>query len=656
MSGIRSRLQNIFHHSNQSEPAAGSNSSPLSISKALSKTDSSGFLEIAAGTDPIVDIVAIHGLQGHRESTWTTEKGVCWLRDFLPFDLPNARVLTYGYDADTRSRECVSTQTMRRHAETFAQALLRNRKEAPRRPIIFIAYDLGGIILKWALVICHNQRLDSKCDLRDILISTHAILFFGTPHFGIEDAALLQAINRLASLYMKTTSDVLKDLKSQSFELENVQSLYVAASEKINCIFFCEEYAMSGIPNPEALNVQYPHATIPGDRNARTITLSSNHGELVKFPVKSNVNYEAVVYYLKDNVTTASAGVKEKWVIEDGCRSAAKGELISHAIMLPKRRPPVSKYYVERVEIEALMTEKLLPGGPVQHQPRCILHGPQGAGKTQLAAKWTRDHEKSFTRVIVVDASSQVQLEADLERSIRSLGPEFSKMTWEDAVAYLDDNEKGWLLFIDNADSPDLKLDPYLPNSVHGTMIIATRNRGYIVHAPNGLVSVGGLEEGEAVKLLHAIANIAPKSDAQSLEIVRELGMLVLAITQAGACIRITQRLDTYLDAFHKQRAHITGVESAVDTDCAFSTRTAFDLSFQHLPTKTQEFMKLCAFLNPSHIPFALFEQSSSSHFTAKTVLESYPPQQSDRIFISDLEEILGRTWDEIAFLLERRK
>ncbi|CCA77236.1 related to kinesin light chain [Serendipita indica DSM 11827] len=60
--------------------------------------------------------------------------------------------------------------------------------------------------------------------------------------------------------------------------------------------------------------------------------------------------------------------------------------------------------------------------------------------------------------------------------------------------------------------------------------------------------------------------------------------------------------------------------------------------------------MKLCAFLNPSHIPFALFEQSSSSHFTAKTVLESYPPQQSDRIFISDLEEILGRTWDEITF------
>ena len=41
---------------------------------------------------------------------------------------------------------------------------------------------------------------------------------------------------------MKTTNVILKDLRAHSSELENIQSLYVAASEKISSIFFCEEY------------------------------------------------------------------------------------------------------------------------------------------------------------------------------------------------------------------------------------------------------------------------------------------------------------------------------------------------------------------------------------------------------------------------------
>ena len=82
----------------------------------------------------------------------------------------------------------------------------------------------------------------SKCDLRDLLVSTHGILFFGTPHSGLEGANLLTAINRLASVYVKTTDVILKDLRANSSELENIQSLYVAASEKIESVFFCEEY------------------------------------------------------------------------------------------------------------------------------------------------------------------------------------------------------------------------------------------------------------------------------------------------------------------------------------------------------------------------------------------------------------------------------
>ena len=76
--------------------------------------------------------MAIHGLDGHREKTWATNDDILWLRDLLPSDLPNARVLSYGYDADARSEECVSTQTIGRHADGLAKALSRIRKDAPR--------------------------------------------------------------------------------------------------------------------------------------------------------------------------------------------------------------------------------------------------------------------------------------------------------------------------------------------------------------------------------------------------------------------------------------------------------------------------------------------------------------------------------------------
>ncbi|CAG7850628.1 SubName: Full=Related to kinesin light chain {ECO:0000313/EMBL:CCA75937.1} [Serendipita indica DSM 11827] len=602
-----------------------------------SKIDDLGFLEITPGIDPVVDIVAIHGLQGHREKTWTTDDGHLWLRDLLPVDIPNARILAYGYDADTRSRECVSTNTMYLHAKGLAQALSRARKDHPR-----------GIILKWALVICHTQSLTSDYHkLRDVLVSTHAILFFRT-HSGLESITSLEVINRFASLYMKTTDVIIKDLQSHSSELANIQDLYTTASEKISSIFFCEEYVTSNTADQRDLNIPYHSATIPGDRNATTIVLHANHHNLVRFSSKEDDNYKAVQYHIKDYVNGAPAAVQEKWITENRLRDAAKGKQASLDLPLPKSRPPVLRDYIERKVIQSLITEKLLPGS-VQNQPRCILHGIGGSGKTQLATRWIRDHEARFTRVIFIDASSQAQIEADLERSIRSLGPEYSKMTWADAVAYLDGKEKGWLLFLDNADLPDLNLRPYLPNSVYGSILITTRNSECISYARDGAIPVGGLEETEAINLLHKIANISPQSNTQSIEIVRELGMLALAITRAGAYIRETRRLETYLDTFRKhrdemldearrrRRIHILNVPRS----------TCHSASYRLIH---RAFLDLCAFLNHSNIPISLFEESMGTGFATYTVLDDFPPPESDQVYISKLQEILGMMWNEKKF------
>ncbi|CCA76343.1 related to kinesin light chain, partial [Serendipita indica DSM 11827] len=598
-----------------------------------SKIDDLGFLELSPGTDPVVDIVAIHGLDGHREKTWVTKDGILWLRDFLRLDLPNARILSYGYDADTQSRECVSTQTMRRHAEGLAQALSRQRLGAPRRPIIFVAHNLGGIILKWALVICHNQNLESKADLRDLLVSTHATLFFGTPHSGLEGTSLFAVINHLAALYTKTTNIILKDLCDHSSELENVQTLFVAVSEKISSIFFCEGYQTPTDRTGMKMNVPYHSAVVAGDRNATTIVLNATHEDLVRFPTADCANYRIILHYLKEYFD-----------------SAARGESAAREVLRPKLLPPLSISYIERPKLQSLITQKLLHHGNVWRQPRCILHGLGGSGKTQLATRWIRENRSSFTQVIVVDASSQAQLEVDLERSIRSLGTEYHSMTWKDAVSYLDSKEERWLLFIDNADSPGLNLHSYLPSSTHGAVLITTRNRQCIGYAPHSAIPVGGLEEGQAVNLLHMIMNVTPMSDTGLVGIVKEVGMLALAVTQAGAHICNTLRPDRYLNTFRKYRKRLLRKAPDVVTHYPSSTYTTFDLSFHRLPTKTQEFMKVCAFLHHSIIPSALFEQSIESGFTTRMILNSCPPPASDKTLTSMLGSIFGLEWDELAF------
>ena len=59
-----------------------------------------------------VDIVAVHGLNGHPFKTWTfNEKGkeCFWLQDYLLKDLPGARLFTFGYNSRTFFSRSVET-------------------------------------------------------------------------------------------------------------------------------------------------------------------------------------------------------------------------------------------------------------------------------------------------------------------------------------------------------------------------------------------------------------------------------------------------------------------------------------------------------------------------------------------------------------------
>ncbi|CCA76513.1 hypothetical protein PIIN_10506 [Serendipita indica DSM 11827] len=248
------------------------------------------FLELAIGTDdPIVEYVTQYRCNSWLG--WAQRDSVdCrrWLRDFLPANIPKARVLTYGYNAATHSQNFVSTKTIYQYTNDFIPAFTRVCKGAPRKPIIFVAHSVGCIIIKQifiAMVYRHTQSLNLLCNHRGILDSTHSILFLGTPYSGAKGAALLQMMNRILSVFMGTSDAILQHLKENLPELKNIQKLDVSASEGIYAVVFYEVY----------------ETPIMG----------------VQFSNETRSTYKTVLVYLGDRIEEATATVEKMWKLKD---------------------------------------------------------------------------------------------------------------------------------------------------------------------------------------------------------------------------------------------------------------------------------------------------------------------------------------------------
>ena len=96
-----------------------------------------GLTEVSSSPDPLVDVVFVHGLNGHPYNTWaTTKPATYWLADLLPSALQDqrCRILTYGYDANvTAFTDGTSKDRIHNHAEHLTSRLVANRSVRPTR-------------------------------------------------------------------------------------------------------------------------------------------------------------------------------------------------------------------------------------------------------------------------------------------------------------------------------------------------------------------------------------------------------------------------------------------------------------------------------------------------------------------------------------------
>lgn len=82
-------------------------------------------------------IVAVHELNGHRDKTWTAKNDVNWLQDLLPSDIPNARILSWGYDANTHSSSQISDEYLYNYGTTLITDLVRKRRATSVLPKLY---------------------------------------------------------------------------------------------------------------------------------------------------------------------------------------------------------------------------------------------------------------------------------------------------------------------------------------------------------------------------------------------------------------------------------------------------------------------------------------------------------------------------------------
>lgn len=251
----------------------------------------------------VVDIVAIHGLGGHAYNTWTDREKL-WLRDFLPSQIPNARIMSYGYNSAVAFSKSVAG------IEEFAEDLLnrldneRATAEERARPIIFICHSLGGILVKKALILAHERSSFYSALLQRIW----GLVFMGTPHRGSDVAFWTDFLARalhVAQFGAGTNKNLVSSLKKDSRLLSDISDQFVERSANLQIRTF---YEMEKLDYMNILIVDKTSASL-NLSNEKRIPIQANHRTMCRFSSADSQKYRPVWKAIEELAESARSGV-----------------------------------------------------------------------------------------------------------------------------------------------------------------------------------------------------------------------------------------------------------------------------------------------------------------------------------------------------------
>ncbi|OHF01236.1 hypothetical protein CORC01_03551 [Colletotrichum orchidophilum] len=154
----------------------------------------------AEDDSPDKDILVVHGLSRRGGNPWkATATRPAWLREDL-FNSSNASILGFNYDNIFNSEKLMCNQTgLKLVVCQLLDDIVAWKESEGDRPRAILAHDIGGILVKMALVIA-SSNLGKYSQL---ISSLYALVFIGCPHKTSSSESL---VNGFATLICNARS------------------------------------------------------------------------------------------------------------------------------------------------------------------------------------------------------------------------------------------------------------------------------------------------------------------------------------------------------------------------------------------------------------------------------------------------------------------
>ncbi|GJP87866.1 hypothetical protein CBS147320_9138 [Aspergillus niger] len=595
---------------------------------------------LSAGADPNIDIIAVHGLnpkskKNHAEKTWESN-GKLWLRDFLPKQLPRARIFLFSYNSKVAIQS--SAAGVREQAHVLLDRLRLERENCEYRPLLFIAHSLGGIVVKEALV---QAKLSTTYG--SICTSTFGIAFFGTPHRGTHLARVGGVAAKFVRAILGTASNtLLKALSKGSLYALELSANFDKLLENYKYLSFYETLPFKSI----GIVVEKESAVLGlPDSREKAVALNADHEEICRFHCDKDDRYQYVSSLI---VELANSGTEIRPLTNcfDGTDSALlAGEADPCFWMVPFTRNPG---FVGREHTLSQVMERIMPLGKAHS--RVALYGLGGVGKTQIAIELAHQVHEAHpdASVFWIHANSISRFQDSYYNLIKECeieSPEDKTDNLKLVKQWLEKQCKRWLLIIDNADQASLftsdgrqgqeastsdkqlqedsSIVQFLPESSYGSILITTRNRAAGVKFVRGIgrnmLEVDTMTKEESRCLIKSALSGNYPTESDMDELAGLLDYLPLAIMQAASfmeenVLTVNEYIKLHNDSDETKMSLLCEPFETLgrDSETPNALATTLIVSLDHINTKEHkaiEALSLIAFLDQHNIPSSLMEQ-----------------------------------------------
>ncbi|KAL8999156.1 MAG: hypothetical protein Q9169_001935 [Polycauliona sp. 2 TL-2023] len=543
--------------------------------------------------------VDIHGTRGSRSVPGQRIKER--ESNLLAKDIRKARILTYGYDADVIGGlfKGKSKNNITQHGRDL---MLKLERVVEGEPIIFVAHNLGGILVKKGLH-WSKSHLDSR--YRQLHECTKHVLFLGVPHRGSGIAGMGEPLARLANAALQDTNKhLVASLDVENELLDGIHSEFgkMVQLEDFSVYSFQEGSGLSGLKGFSGKVVSDFSSKL--DHPLETVeTIRGNHMEMARFSDEYDEGYRTLFKVIERCVAESQRmGMRDQHTVakgQDGYRPSTPEKRVVRIPYLS------NSHFIGREKELFCLQAHLADVSSNAEQRRVAVWGPGGAGKTQLVSTYAFRNQSRYSAVFWVNASSDTILRKDYADIAKHL--DLGLPSGEDPQTAINavrdwftDHKRGdWLLVIDNADNlKEVNIQPFIPPINKGHVIITSRNRE-TAELGTG-IEIGEMEAEDAMALLFHKAAISHPTSTDELigaEITHSLGYLALAIEHAGAYVHSAGgTLEEYLQQFQKNRRE-TLEESPAFSMHKESVFETFTMSFKAVVERSMAAARLLCFM-----------------------------------------------------------